>query len=231
MKNLFKILIVVIIGVATNENGFSTVPITTIITQTADNLKTDKMENEIWKDVKGYEGLYQVSNLGRVKSLGKKVEWMNVYRNTPKKILKFGDDGKGYVTVSLNKDGVFKRKYIHQIICDNYLPNPENKPFVNHKNGIRIDNRLENLEWCTQHENILHAWETGLSRPSMLGKFGKNHNKSKKIHQYLKSGELVCVFYGAYEASRKTGIRPSGIYASCCGKTKTAGGFTWKWIV
>lgn len=105
------------------------------------------MEGEIWKDVKGYEGLYQISNMGRVKS----------FKHANPKLLT-SVNKQGYHSVTLvRSNGVKEPLRVHRIIMTAFIPNPENKPFINHINTIRNDNRLENLEWCTHTENMKHA--------------------------------------------------------------------------
>lgn len=114
---------------------------------------------EIWKDVKGYEGLYQVSNLGNVKRVGS-------FRGVNKKyldnyILKPLDNGKGYYRVKLTKNNVSKRFMLHRIIAIAFVDNPYNKSVVNHIDHNRKNNSINNLEWCTQSENVLHAVKFG----------------------------------------------------------------------
>jgi hypothetical protein len=118
---------------------------------------------EQWKDVKGYEGIYQVSNEGRVKSIGYSKE----------RILK-PINLNGYLIVNLYKDKINKQYYIHRLVCLNFLDNPENKKEVNHINGLKTNNRLENLEWVTPKENTIHAVDTGLKDDR-----GSKHSKSK----------------------------------------------------
>jgi len=114
------------------------------------------METEIWKDVVGYEGLYQISNLGRVKSLGN-----NATRK--EKILK-NRLRCGYFNVMLYKNKESKMKLVHRMVAIAFVLNPENKPQINHINGIRNFNIPENLEWTTQSENMLHAYRIGLQK-------------------------------------------------------------------
>lgn len=114
---------------------------------------------EIWKDVKNYEGLYQVSNLGNVKRIssfkGVNKQYLNDY------YLKPLDNGKGYYRIKLTKNNSAKRIMLHRIIAEAFILNELNKPFINHINGNKKDNSIENLEWCTQSENCLHSVKLG----------------------------------------------------------------------
>ena len=111
------------------------------------------MENEIWKPVPGYEECYEVSNIGRVK----KIKGANAGR-----IFIGAFDDYMYTTLTKDKKGKFF--YIHRLVAMAFLPNPENKRTVNHINGIKTDNRVENLEWATNSENLQHAYRTGLHK-------------------------------------------------------------------
>jgi len=113
---------------------------------------------EIFRNIKGYEGLYQISNLGRVKSLLRK-------RVIVRRILSPSKGGWGYYHVTLCKNGESKNAKIHRLVALCFMSNPKNKPEINHKNGIKADNRIENLEWVTKSENELHAYKNGLKKP------------------------------------------------------------------
>jgi len=104
---------------------------------------------EIWKEIKGYEGLYEVSNYGRVK-------------NANGLILKPGDNGRGYMFVNLKHTGLSKSFYVHRLVCIHFLENPNNKPDVNHKDCNKSNNHVDNLEWVTKEENMRHASNNGL---------------------------------------------------------------------
>lgn len=123
-------------------------------------------QKEVWKDVKNYEGLYQVSNLGRVKSLERMAKhWRGGLKTINERFLKLNINTYGYEYVVLYKDGVSKYFFCHKLVCLCFIENELNKPQINHKNGIKTDNKVSNLEWCTASENIKHAYETGLISP------------------------------------------------------------------
>jgi hypothetical protein len=133
---------------------------------------------EIWKDVKDYEGIYQVSNLGRVKVLEKMVwnRFKMILKN--EKILKFTIDKSGYYRLGLTKDNMQKNFLVHRLVCIAFLPNPQKKETVNHINGIKTDNRLLNLEWATHSENQKHSHQIGLK--CFKGEKGPNSKLTKE---------------------------------------------------
>ena len=136
----------------------------------------------------------------------------------------------GYFMVTFSKNGKHFHKSIHRLVASAVSPNPENKPQVNHKNGIKTDNRLCNLEWNTRSENMQHAYrviKTAHSPRYWKNKFGKDNPNSKIVLQ-IKDDKIIAEFYGAAEANRKTGIDFRYISACCRGKQKTAGKYGWK---
>lgn len=172
---------------------------------------------EIWRAVNDYEGLYEVSNLGRVKSLAK-IHGRGRGSMREEKILKSGNDSRGYSKISLCKNGEEKCFRIHRLVAEAFIENPENKPEVNHKFGIKTDNRASQLEWTTNLENMRHAFKTGL----------KNNDHSKKKVAQIKNGEIVKVWESQTEVEKKLGVSQNHISSCCHGKQKTAGGFKWK---
>jgi hypothetical protein len=141
----------------------------------------------IWKPVKGFEGYYEVSDLGVIKSLHK--------RNLGKKIKQRVDRGY-YYTVRLNKNGVEYTKYIHRLLAETFLPNPLHKSFVNHINGNQLDNDLNNLEWVSHSENISHAFKAGLCKiPDHLKKKIVDTSTGKAFHSIRDAAKLNNLTY------------------------------------
>lgn len=175
---------------------------------------------EIWRDIKDYEGLYQVSNLGRVRSLPKVV----VFPDGRRSYKKIGKIRKScsfsislYPCITLRKNGKTKLFLLHRIIANEFIKNTENKKEVNHKNGIRNDNRIENLEWVSSSENIKHAYDVLKRKPN-----------GKEVYQINLDGSIKNKFSSRTEAQRVTGIKHQNISLCVAGGVKTAGGYIWR---
>lgn len=154
------------------------------------------------------------------------------YKHNPQgrihKLKSFFYNHNGYAHIILKKDGKSTTKTIHRLVAETFIPNPENKREVNHLNGIKNDNRVENLAWATKSENELHKYRVLGYKSAMCGKCGKRHPRAKIVQQ-LKNGQVIAEFYGVYEAQRETGIQYKNINAVCLGKRKSAGGFCWQY--
>lgn len=181
------------------------------------------MNKEKWKPIKGYDGLYEVSNLGRVKSLHQRGKEKD-------RILAPIEMDIGYCKVTLYNKFKKEQKYIHRLVAEAFIPNPKNLKVINHINANKKDNNVDNLEWCTQKHNMQQAFNMGLVRNSQRGKLGKESQIRKIIKQIdANTNEVLNIFYGACEAERQTNICCQNIRACCRGKRKTAGGFMWKY--
>jgi hypothetical protein len=174
---------------------------------------------EIFKNIKESNGLYLISNLGNVKSYTQKKQG---------EILIPVVQSSGYTTVTLHGD-IRKTCVIHRLVAQAFIPNTENKREVNHINGIKNDNRVENLEWATSSENRIHAFRTGLQKGFSVK--GKDHPLSKPVTQLTLDNIIVANFAGVREASRHIGVYHGGIYSCCSGLQKTAYGFKWQFSI
>jgi len=176
---------------------------------------------EVWKNIKEYEGLYQVSNIGRVKSLERTVIDKRGHKHyTNERILKPQIGPNGYLQVGLHKDCKGKSLYIHRLVCEAFHENPKNKPEVNHINEDKSDNRACNLEWVTSKENNNHG-----THNARVAK-----TKGKPVGQYTRDGELVKVWQSNHEVERQLGFDQSTLSKVARGELKAAYGYVWKYV-
>lgn len=152
---------------------------------------------EIWKDIKDYEGYFEVSNLGNFRSKDRIIKYkQSGTRNYPGKPLKTETIVEGYQRIVLMKEGIKKRYMCHRLVAQTFIPNPENKPFVNHINGNPQDNRVCNLEWCTQSENELHSYRN-------LGNTMKGKTHPRPV---WRCSDKMCIMFNSISAAiRNTG--------------------------
>lgn len=166
-----------------------------------------------WINVEGWEGFYQVSNSGMVKSLPRK------YAGTKERLLKLNINKDGYCYVIFAKGRVRKHYLVHRLVANAFLDNPNNLPHINHKNEDKTDNRVENLEWCDAFYNTHYG--TAISRRA--AKQINRKDCSKAVNQYSITGEFIKKYESASEAERETGVRKTNISRCCRGLVKTAG--------
>ena len=173
---------------------------------------------EIWKPIKGYEGLYEISNYGNVKVLYFKNNLTNqkIYKPRLKKVRK---DKYGYLVVTLHKNQKSKTYKIHRLVAEAFIKNPKNKPQINHKDGNKQNNYINNLEWCNNRENIKHAYKIGLQKPSY-----------KKIFQFDLNNNFIKEWEYMKLASEQLKINYGDIVQCCKGRRKTAGGYKWRYV-
>jgi hypothetical protein len=160
---------------------------------------------------------YYISKCGKVYSIKRNI----ILKNT-----KFS---QGYVILTLNK----KKYCVHRLVAKQFIANPENKPQINHINGVKHDNNVENLEWCTGSENMIHCFKIGLQKPkkTWLGKIGKLCPNSKKVNQYDLNGNFIKTWDSLSDVKRELNIATSTISAVCANKRgyKSTGGFIWRY--
>lgn len=173
---------------------------------------------EIWKDIKGYEGLYQVSSFGRIKSLDRyvgykgKADKMRLLKGEEKKGTV---TAKGYLKVTLFKNGYGKTREIQRLVAEAFIENPLNKEQVNHIDGNKQNNHVENLEWCSPKENTIHAIR--VLRKGI-----------KRVSQYDLQGNYIKTYESIKEASKSTNVPRCSISNVVCGRRNKAGNYKWR---
>ena len=178
------------------------------------------MKNEIWKEINDIPN-YQVSNLGNIRN-----------KKTLRK-LKCGLV-RGYPHIDFYNSKSRKNYYVHRLVAEAFIDNPHNLPQVNHKDGNKLNNSVDNLEWCTCQENIIHGIKNGLkiykkgTQNAMYGKYGKNSNRAIPILQFDLNNNLVKQWDSQIEIQRELGYKQSVISNCCNGRGKTAYGYIWK---
>ena len=181
--------------------------------------------HEIWKDIEGYEGIYQVSSLGRVKS-------MERVRSDGKRlrgrVLKQGVWGSGYYAVTLRKNGRYEKFYVHRLVAKAFLVTKKDGYVVDLLNGDKFNNSLNNLEWVSHSENARRGWSQKNNRERRNIAVLNGKRRAKPVIKLNMAGEKMKEFNSLAEAGKTMGIFPNGISLCCNGKRKTAGGYRWE---
>ena len=186
------------------------------------------MTVEEWRSIPGYEGLYEVSSFGRIRSLDHYANQLtrhgeitrHIYRG---RVLKPRVAENGYYYVHLSKNGIKKTVKNHRMVAEVFLPNPDNLPQVNHVNGVKTDNAVSNLEWSTSKDNIRHSIRTGLTPPPKSGAEANNFKGAIKVTD--KEGNTIARLQGVCGGTQY-GLKPAGVSAAVTGRAKTYKGYT-----
>lgn len=173
---------------------------------------------EIWKNIDGYGQDYQVSNYGRIKSFKRYKEG---------KLLATPATQQGYPQVSLSLNGVDQPHLVHRLVATHFLPNPENKPQVNHLDGNKLNNRVDNLEWATPQENVQHAYNLGLAK---VKSGSESHLYKCSIEVLDRNGVVIDILVGSKDMAQK-GYNSGNVFACLQGKRKTHKGCTFRRVV
>lgn len=172
--------------------------------------------NEVWRPIAGYEGLYEVSSLGQVRSLDRIIN--EIFKGTPYtrnikgRVLRQRKIYRGYCAITLKNKSLF----IHRIVAEAFVPNPDNLPEINHKDENKLNNRADNLEWCDRLYNVNYG--TGIQR------------REKTIEQLTLDGQHVAYYTSIKNAERQLGFNQSYITKACRGKRNTAYGYQWRYV-
>lgn len=188
---------------------------------------------ELWKDIEGLEGLYQVSNKGNFKSLDRAVRQRNESIQIKKGMVRKQTlTPKGYLFVSLSKQNINLGGLSHRFVAKAFIPNPENKPQVNHIDGVKTNNNVENLEWVTNQENVEHAKKMGLMvyRPENLRKATISAAEANKIKvkRICKTSGETTIYNSIIEAGKDNNNKQKGISETLNGRQKSAAGYNWE---
>lgn len=176
------------------------------------------MNNEIWRDIKGYEGLYQISNKGRVKALERRIPFRSTSTRLEKEYIKKTTVSKiGYLVCGLWRNNKQDLRFIHRLVAEAFIENPDNKSEINHKDGNKLNNDISNLEWCTHKENVNHAFVTGL-------------NKHPKPVKLIETGKIYKSLSDAAEDIAGDRRKQSGVGAVARGERNHFHGYHFEFV-
>lgn len=168
------------------------------------------MQVEIWKPIPDYEGLYEVSNLGRIRSLYNYRKYNVLTQNIK----------RGYYQIGLRKNGIRKWYQVHRLVAETFIPNPNNLPQVNHKNENKLDNEISNLEWCSVSYNNMYGSRLKRIKEKVV----------KPVYQYDLNGKFIKKHESLVDATKSMGLKSLSSISLCCsGKYKTSNGYKWSY--
>lgn len=181
---------------------------------------------EIWKDIVNYEGYYQVSNLGKVKSLEREIYMFNKGNfKSKEKILLSHTTSKGYLRISLLKDKICRKNLVHRLVAQAFIENNNLKlNQVNHIDGNKKNNEVHNLEWCNNSQNVKHSYSIGLQK----AKYGSDNQNSKKVAKYDAVGNLIKIYDCMTDASLDNNSHISSISSCCHGRKSKLKGYIYR---
>lgn len=188
---------------------------------------------EVWKDVKGWEGIYKVSSKGRVKSIERAKGEYGSGRAVHEHIMAHALNHKGYKTVHLSREGFNKRVAVHRLVAIAFIPNPDNLPQVNHIDGNKLNNSVDNLEWVTNLDNMRHAVKNGLTNMGPCLNAAHTPEVHKKVSEKRKKRVLRsdgAIFPSVNDAAKAIGVSHSAISMNIHGKTNRCGGYTFSFV-
>lgn len=183
------------------------------------------MEEE-WREIEGFNGMYLISNKGRVKS----------YKQRKEKFLSTHKTHGNYIIVNLSSNGKNKSYRLHRLVAKAFIPNKDKKEFVNHIDGNKHNNSVSNLEWCTRQENEIHAWKNGMKEKIRITSIANSKTARKYIHinkpvrQFDLNMNFIKEWDSAFQVQKQIGIDSSAISKCCRKKLKKAGGYIWQFV-
>lgn len=175
-----------------------------------------------WKPIKDFENYY-INRNGEIKST-------RAFKGTKTIILKSSLNNKGYKTITMIKNNKIYTKTIHRLLMETFIPNPHNYKCINHKDGNKLNNSLDNLEWCDYGHNEKEAYRLGLKKPVWKDKKDNQHPNSKKVNQYDLEGNLIKKWNCISTIEKELGISVTSICNCCSGRSKKAGNFIWRYV-
>lgn len=184
------------------------------------------MAHEVWRDVVGYEGFYQVSNLGNVKSLCRKIKRGKSLVTIHEKMLNQTENTNGYLRVSLSRNGMVEMRFVHRLVAEAFIDKPNDEYVVDHIDGNKQNNNVLNLRWCSQGQNLHYSYAGGRRRPLVISDEWRKRQKRAVSRPVIRSDGKE--FESVLAASRALGLCDAAVSQVVHGRAKTAGGYSFR---